>query len=89
MGETIYVRDVDPEVKARIEEEAKAAGQSVSAFLRAKFQSLFGQEKVYRKAGYLAEELKDIGEPLDGWGPMSEEDLALWEGSESYDPTRD
>lgn len=62
---------------------AKAAGQSLSAYLREQLDTLAGKPK--RELGTLAH-LGPVGEPLDGWGPMSEDELALWEGSESYDP---
>ena len=37
MGETIFVRDVDAETKQKLEEAAKAAGLSLSAWLRERF----------------------------------------------------
>lgn len=86
MGVTIQVRDVDPETKARLDAAAKAAGKSLSAYLREKLGEMAAQPK--RELGWL-EHLGPVGEPLDGWGPMSEEELALWEGGESYDPTDD
>lgn len=86
MGVTIHVRDVDPETKQRLEASAAAAGKSLSAFLREKLDEIAAKPK--RELGWLAH-LGPVGDPLDGWGPMSEEDLALWEGSESFDPDRD
>ncbi len=86
MGVTIHVRDVDPETKARLEASAKAAGKSLSAYLREKLDEMAAKPK--RELGTL-EHLGPIGDPLDGWGPMNEEDLALWEGSESFDAYRD
>lgn len=82
MGETIFVRDVDAETKEKLEAAAKAAGMSLSAWLRERFDELVSKPK--RKAGALAH-LGPVGDPIDGWGPMSEEDLALWEG-EDEDP---
>jgi len=87
LGVTIHVRDVDPETKQRLEASAAAAGKSLSAYLREKLDEIAAKPK--RQAGTLREELGPVGDPLDGWGPMSEEDLALWEGSESFDPDRD
>lgn len=82
MGATIYIRDVDPETKERLEASAEAAGQSLSAYLRDKLNELAKKPK--RELGWLAH-LGPVGDPIDGWGPMSEEELALWEGSESND----
>jgi len=74
MGETIYVRDVDTEIKAKLESNAKAAGQSLSAYLREKLEEI--ADKPERELGWLAH-LGPVGDPIDGWGPMSEEELAL------------
>jgi plasmid stability protein len=46
---TIHVRDVDPETKARLKAAAKAAGKSLSAYLREKLDEMAAKPK--RRAG--------------------------------------
>ena len=86
MGATIYIRDVDPETKEKLEASARAAGQSLSAYLRDKLNELAKKPK--RRAGWLSH-LGPVGEPLDGWGPLPEEDLRLWEGYGDGEDLRD
>ncbi len=83
MGVTIQVRDVNPQTKAWLEMKAKEEGKSLSSWLRDALDDLAHKPK--RRFGSLAY-LGPVGDPIDGWGPMSEEELALWEGSEAYDP---
>jgi len=86
MGATIYIRDVNPETKERLQASAEAAGQSLSAYLRDKLDELACKPR--RRLGTLSH-LGPVGDPIDGWGPMGEEELALWEGDGSDDPFRD
>lgn len=77
MAETLNIRDVDPETKALLVMQAKQAGLSLAAYVRLRLDEIAGREK--RQSGALAETLGTIGEPRDGWGPLSAEDLSDWE----------
>jgi hypothetical protein len=78
MGVSVRIDDVKPETLERLEDAARAAGVSLSDFLRETLEAAVPVPK--RRAGALAHLFEGVGEPLDGWGPLSEEELALWEG---------
>ncbi|MGF1477344.1 MAG: hypothetical protein ACFB6S_17505 [Geminicoccaceae bacterium] len=88
MGETLNIRDVNPVTKAALSAAAERAGMSLAAYVRLKLDEIAGTPR--RKAGALEKLMKDVGEPVDGWGPMSEDELTAWEGRDDRgDPGRD
>ena len=80
MGTVLNIRDVDPRTKAALAAQARRAGMSLAAYVRVRLDEIAGTPR--RKAGTLKARMKDVGEPADGWGPMSEEALASWEGAD-------
>jgi len=85
MSETLNIRDVDPETKAILVSQAAQAGVSLAAYVRSKLDEIAGKQQ--RISGSLSNDLGNIGEPDDGWGPMSEADLANWEAQDEWPAT--
>lgn len=73
MGEVLNIRDVNPTTKAKLAENAAAANMSLAAYVRLKLDEIAGTPK--RPIGLLEKELGHIGDPIDGWGPMSDKEL--------------
>lgn len=80
MSETLYIRDVDVRTKASLSAAAEKAGMSLAAYVRMKLDEIAGIQR--REAGTLREVVKAVGEPVDGWGPLDEGELARWESGD-------
>ena len=73
MGEALNIRDVNPVTKAKLAEDAAAANMSLSAYVRSKLDEIAGTPK--RTLGALERKYGTIPDPIDGWGPMTDEEL--------------
>ena len=73
MSEVLKIPGVDPETKARLAAGAAAAKMSLAAYLRLKLHEIAGMPNC--PIGLLEDELGHIGDPTDGWEPITGDEL--------------